>query len=775
MSHRAFWNLAPLALTVLLAAGCGGALIAREDQLVPEAKYGELKTYMEGKLAGTPSPSTAQLNYLCTSYAGVKEYAKLFACLDRMQARIDQGDRTFSVFFDASAQPATMRAQALLELGNYAEAVRQAEAAWKIVTEKKLAPYARIQVLSALSLAYALNRDRDSALKSARLLEAEDTSSWTTQLLTTDKLNGLAKTYMALGDFTSSLAFIQKDTTDFMRGFTSAMVNTFVMQPGYDIFAYSQLPHAYMLNKSLLETGQAAQAKNGYDALLKVPQVQENGEIYWMALQDRARIAESEKDSTGAILLYQRAIEVIERQRSSIDTEASKIGFVGDKQAVYGRLVVLLVSSGRATEAFQYVERSKSRALVDMLASKKSFTVAGADSQKAQALLAQLDSADLASRVQDETARGEAASSVRTLQVARTGLEQAAPELSSLVSVSSVPDSELRVLVGADEALVEYYMQEVDGKTAGFAFLLERAQLRVVAMDFTGLEAQVRDFRNALQRPDSAAWQAPSRALYTQLWAPLEPLVAGKRLVIVPHGALHYVPFAALQDSGGRFLMDDHALRFLPSASVLKYLKPYTGPRTAGLLALGNPDLGDAALALQFAEDEAREVAGLYPSSRLLVRKDATETNFRNVAAAFSRIHLATHGKFQADDPLASGIYLAKDGLNDGLLSVGELYSMSLDNDLVTLSACETGLGKVANGDDVVGLTRGFLYAGSRSIVASLWSVDDRATAELMRAFYGNLKQGDKEAALRQAQAATRKAFPHPYYWAAFQLTGRAD
>jgi CHAT domain-containing protein len=100
---------------------------------------------------------------------------------------------------------------------------------------------------------------------------------------------------------------------------------------------------------------------------------------------------------------------------------------------------------------------------------------------------------------------------------------------------------------------------------------------------------------------------------------------------------------------------------------------------------------------------------------------------------------------------------------------------MTLNADLVTLSACETGLGKVANGDDVVGLSCGFLYAGSRSIVASLWSVDGQATAALMQAFYMKLSTMNKREALRQAQIKARESFPHPFYWAAFQLTGRAD
>ena len=115
---------------------------------------------------------------------------------------------------------------------------------------------------------------------------------------------------------------------------------------------------------------------------------------------------------------------------------------------------------------------------------------------------------------------------------------------------------------------------------------------------------------------------------------------------------------------------------------------------------------------------------------------------------------------------------LAPDSRSGGMLSVDKIYSLDLDADLVTLSACETGLSLIANGDDMVGLTRGFLYAGSSSVVASLWKVDDRATAELMKSFYTELLNSDKVEALRKAQLETKKKYPHPYYWASFQLTG---
>jgi CHAT domain-containing protein len=109
------------------------------------------------------------------------------------------------------------------------------------------------------------------------------------------------------------------------------------------------------------------------------------------------------------------------------------------------------------------------------------------------------------------------------------------------------------------------------------------------------------------------------------------------------------------------------------------------------------------------------------------------------------------------------------------VLTVADLYTLRFDADLVTLSACETGLGKVASGDDVIGLTRGFLYAGARSIVASLWEVDDAATEQLMLAFYGNLQTHDKRESLRLAQIDTRTRYPQPLFWAAFQIVGGGD
>ena len=251
-------------------------------------------------------------------------------------------------------------------------------------------------------------------------------------------------------------------------------------------------------------------------------------------------------------------------------------------------------------------------------------------------------------------------------------------------------------------------------------------------------------------------------------------LLKKRNLTIIAHGALHYLPFNALH-SGTDYLIERYGIRMLPSASLLQYLRTKNPDRPGGVLAFGNPDLGDRRLDLVHAQDEALAITQLHPRSRALLRGQATETAFKQLGSSFNFIHFASHGEFNAEAPLTSALLLAKDTQNDGALTVGELYSLNLDAELVTLSACETGLGKISNGYDVVGLTRGFLYAGSRSIVASLWKVDDLATSHMMTRLYSNLKQTDRRKGLRQAQLETQKEYPHPFFWAAFQLTGNAQ
>jgi CHAT domain-containing protein len=525
------------------------------------------------------------------------------------------------------------------------------------------------------------------------------------------------------------------------------------------------MPKEYLLYKTQFEIGEIRDAKTGFDKLLKDRRTRSNGEIYWLLLFDRGRIAAGEGDMATAVKFWREAVDIIEQQRSTINTEANKIGFAGDKQAVYGHLIGGLHDTGQLTEAFEYLERSKSRALVDMLATKKDFAVATGDSEKIRELLAQAEKAEIASLAQD----GEGRTRGHGATVAPL-LNAQAPELATLVTVGTMPLAEIQARLRPDETLVEYYYNA----EWLYAFALDRNRLSVTRTQAGGLEAEVRAWRTALEDPSGTAHLPQAQSLYRKLVAPILPRLDRPRITFVAHGVLHYVPLAALH-SGDDYLVDKFTIRLLPSASVMKYLRSGEANYPAGALILGNPDLDDKSLDLAFAQEEAVAIARMVPQSRAFLRKDASEEMLRKYGQGFRYLHFATHGEFIADNPLSSALLLAKDEQGDGLLTVGKLYSMRFDTDLVTLSACETGLGKIANGDDVVGLTRGFLYAGAATIVASLWKVDDQATSDLMRAFYANLSRSGKLDALRQAQLELKAKRPQPFFWAPFQLLGSPD
>jgi len=757
-----------LCMLVAGAWGCAGMLVPKEDQLMPAARFAELETYMESQVKDLHSASTRQLMYLCYSYSRLKKYNKLFPCLDQFDANIGKGDVTVNMF-DMSIMPYQLRAEAYIEFGDYGKAVGEAQKAYEIVIKKDLHRYMRIQALSVLGLAQALSGNREKAIECAELLEAIGTR-YPFTFLKTDKLNGLSRIYMALGDFEKSLASIREDESiSSDRAFTQFAVTLVgALPPGDSIFAYSQLPKSFILNKSLYETGNLKEAKAGYDALLKEPRTKDNTDIYWMILFDRGKIADAEGNRKEAIDFYKRAVDLVEQQRSTINTEASKIGFVGDKQNVYSRLIASLYADGQYGAAFDYVERSKSRALVDLLASKQDFAVKAGDERDVRNLLDTDRKAEAEIIAQDlSPGRSKTRSVIITV---KQELRDKSPELASLVSVTSLSASDIRALMPPDEALIEYYYSEGEM----FAFVLTRESLKSIRLNSDKLVEHVRQFRSFLETPGSSDYLTFSRSLYKRLFQPFEKMLDKRNLAIVPHGALHYLPFNALQNDRG-YLIEQYSIRILPSASVIKYLHAKKSVKAAEILAFGNPDLGDARYDLAYAQEEAQAVARTRPQSRVLLRKEATESAFRKYGRSFRYIHFATHGQFDSDMPLRSALLLAGDERSDGRLTVDKLYSMNIDADLVTLSACETGLGKVANGDDVVGLTRGFLYAGSNSIVSSLWKVDDQATGDLMAGFYNALKKTGKREALRQAQLSAQKKYPHPYYWASFQLTGNAD
>ncbi len=617
-----------------------------------------------------------------------------------------------------------------------------------------------------MGLSHALNGDLEKGMEYAEELERVSTF-YPYSGLTPDKFVGLTKIYVAIEEYEKALGTIRRAESE-AGFFALTNVVTGAASSGEDIFTFIELPRKFMLNKCLFQVGKLQEAKKGFDAMLNNPKTLNNGDIHWMILYDRGRIAERENDLDMAITLYKHSVEIIEKQRETINTEAAKIGFVGDKQSVYRHLVAVLVEKGEYAEAFSYAKRGKARALVDLLASKREFR-RGETASRITAMLEDLEEAEMSAVVQDDKVSPDQLSLNRGVIVKiKNRISNADPETAALVTVSTPTLDEILKQLPEDETLVEYFGS---GDTF-FAFIVNHDKVRGVKLEVKGLRQKIEVFRKHLMDTDSYQFKADAQSLYEKLIQPIEGMIGSKNLTIVPHGPLHYLPFNALYKKDG-FLIDRYSIRVLPSASVMTFLKDRREDHAGNLLAFGNPDLGDPAYDLPGAQNEALAITKDQPKSRLLLRKQAIETAIKRFGDQFRYIHFATHGTFDAEKPLSSGLLLTGDSENDGTLIVGELYDLRLPADLVTLSACETALGKVANGDDVVGFTRGFLYAGTSSIVSSLWKVDDRATSILMQQFYKSLKETDKRSALRTAQLKVKDTYnAHPYFWAAFQITG---
>jgi CHAT domain-containing protein len=239
----------------------------------------------------------------------------------------------------------------------------------------------------------------------------------------------------------------------------------------------------------------------------------------------------------------------------------------------------------------------------------------------------------------------------------------------------------------------------------------------------------------------------------------------------VPHGPLHYLPFAAIHD-GSKYLVDRFTLLTIPSGTVLTYLEKKPITTKGATVVFANPDLGDPRMDLPFAEREGTAIQTRRPDTVLLKRSAAMEARARKLAPGASLLHFASHATFDADRPLNSAVMLAPGEGDDGALTAGEIFGLRLPGSLVVLSGCETGMGKVASGDELIGLTRAFMYAGAPQLVATLWQVEDEATALLMEEFYKGMPEKPAAEALRQAQMSIRSRYPHPFYWAAFTTFG---
>jgi len=510
------------------------------------------------------------------------------------------------------------------------------------------------------------------------------------------------------------------------------------------------------------------------------------------ALTGLASLYERSGDKLKAVATYREAIGAVEAVQSHLRLDQLVASWSSSQAPLYARLIGLLVQLGQPEAAFEYAERARARTFLNQLGNRRLPAAAAppdlaSEIQTVRRQLIELESDRMRKKGQIEemlAARGrsramEEEDARRRYGELRGRLAQANPAYASLVQVDTASLRQLqREILPPRTTLIEYFVLE--DRTLAWVIDRDRMQLTELKLPRRELNDSVNHLLQLIAGREPAAQDVAGR-LYAALVAPLRRLIRYPNLIVVPHDALHLLPFPALWDaSRKRYLLEDYTLTIAPSASALRFILTKRSAFASGLFAFGNPDYS-----LPHAEQEAKSVAALFGGSALL-GKEAREARLRQEISHAGILHLAAHTRYDAERPLFTSIELApdagsaaRDEPSDGHLHLYEIYDLDLRaTRLVVLSACDTALGPRDDGDDLTALTRAFLYAGVPTVVTTLWSIDDPASAGLMETFYQRLHEGaTPSAALRAAQldVLRRPDWRHPYYWAAFTMTGNPN
>ncbi|OLC70563.1 MAG: hypothetical protein AUH78_20530 [Gemmatimonadetes bacterium 13_1_40CM_4_69_8] len=499
------------------------------------------------------------------------------------------------------------------------------------------------------------------------------------------------------------------------------------------------------------------------------------------------------------------AIAQIEQVSGTLPLVERRAAYLEDKWDVYAQLALVDQAGGHTGAAFEVSERMRARQTLDLLgrgrvargaAGSEPITAQEQDLRRRIAELTErldvgdtsapgLRGPDVAARPSGATREALGKAQERYAELLLE-MRETQPEYASLVSGNIVSWRDVASRLASDEALLEYLV--TDSASVVFVITPDTVTTLDLNVGRQGLATLVDFVRGTMTRPSPdgtrarEAWRAPMRRLYGYLIAPVEAaglLQRTRRLIIAPHAELHYLPFAALIDRGGhdRVLIERYDLIYVPSASVWARLGERRGtPMGEDVLALA-----PRSAALPGSRAEVEAIRSLYGTrATVLAGAAASEQAFRTAASRYGVLHLATSGVLNKHNPLFSFVKLAPGGTQDGRLEVHEVFGLALNARLVVLSACQTALGAGAQadvpaGDEWVGLVRAFFHAGASNVLATLWPVEDRTTAELIGRFYRQLQAGHSEAeALAQAQRLTLRdpRTAHPFYWAGFTLSG---
>lgn len=540
-----------------------------------------------------------------------------------------------------------------------------------------------------------------------------------------------------------------------------------------------------------------------------------------------------------ALASYRQAIDALELARSfSIQTEMSRAGIVSTRHQVFAGAIDFLLSMGRTAESLQVAEAYHARAFLDILAETgidASQDLSNENKEREATLFERI------SGIQKKLWPGGAAKSLQqqdteqelkrqlieaenALELFQLELRRTNPRYATVKYPQPIkPEKIAHEILDSETSMIEFVLSD----QRSVAWVIQKERIEAVFLPSKKeIEALIAEYRESFSGRvySLTAGQAitkvrtQGRMLYQKIFQPIEQYLSKtKKLIIIPDGTLNYLPFetlifeerAATDQRMTCYLIERFAISYAPSITALATLnsvnnKTVTTPN--GFIAFGDPQYTSQAVEtseravkvssplskqadvsfefrqLPWTRTEVNDVADLFPKGerKVFIGAEAKEESVKSEnLSGYRYLHFAAHGNIDEDYPARSGIALSfePESKEDGILRMGEVMRLKLNADLVTLSACRTGLGKLVKGEGIVGLTRSFLYAGADSVVVSLWNVNDVATATLMKSFYANLQRGmAKNEALRQAKleliSNPKRAWRHPYFWAPFVLVG---
>jgi CHAT domain-containing protein len=658
-------------------------------------------------------------------------------------------------------------------------------------------------------------------------------------------LNNIGVAYKSLGLYEQALERLQKSLRLFEEqqregGVATSLNNIgdiYRLQGRYDqalgtllnsLRIREEINDRVGITRSLTNLGRLYQDQGMYEEMLEVSRRSANlaeainaREELWSA-QDRigkalralGRPAEARRH-------FLASIATIESMRHEVTGGGQQQqSFLENKLSPWRGLIALLVSQKEYAEALTFAERSKARALLDMLQAGRSSLRQSLLPQERQSeeerrfrmvsLNSQLTS-ELRRDKPDSSRVAELKSSIEKarleFEALETGLYVAHPELKVNRGEASIINAEelAALLPNATSALLEYVVTD----EATYLFVVTKPQrlaatettVFTIPIKQTDLAKRIESFRQRLAERNLGI-RAPAHKLYDLLLKPAQALLGGKsNLVIVPDDRLWELPFQALLDERDRYLIERSAVSYAPSLTVLREMRAHsdkrrTEPSPSTLLALGNPLIGQGTVErarltmrgeklypLPEAETEVRALGRLYGArrSKVYIGAEAREDRLKAEAGQARILHFATHGVLNNAAPLYSYLALAQGDKNeDGLLEAWELMQLDLKADLAVLSACETARGRTSAGEGVIGLTWALFVAGTPATVVSQWEVESASTRDLMLGFHRQLQAPRATGKLTKAESLRRAAIKlmknpetnHPFYWAGFVLVG---